>query len=118
MVRHTIPAMGLILLSVSLQRAVPQLFPSIALGLALPVGVAWIGWAAARYLSTLDELERTIQLKAYAFSYGSVVVFAGALYSAALMTGVSSHPMVFLLVLAVGELVRGVALVAFARGFR
>ena len=87
----------------------------------LPVSVVGIGWAYARYLRGLDELSRTIQLKAFAVAYGTAMAIGAVLTALALAwpevgQGVSLVAVFPVLVLAEG--VRGVALVVEARRYR
>lgn len=87
----------------------------------LPVAVVGIGWSYARYLGGLDELSRTIQLKAFAVAYGAAMTIGAVLAALALASpdgggGVSPIAVFPLLVLA--EIVRGIALVVQARRYR
>ena len=98
---------------------------------AIPLASAGIVWSNIRYFSELDELSRLIQLEAAALSYGALFVVAsivcalGALDVASTVqeagvaaTRISGHVRFIwplLAVLVVGELIRGPALVVFAR---
>lgn len=91
------------------------------LAYALPVSVVGIGWSYARYLDGLDELSRTIQLKAFAAAYGAAMTIGAVLATLALAApsvgpGMSPAAVFPLLVLAEG--VRGITLVVQARRYR
>lgn len=104
---------GIIL--VNAQLPVPVLIG--AIGLAL--GVAGMGWSYSRYLGSLDELGRLMQLKAFSFSYGAVMTLAAALTGAwRVVGGGTIDPLAFLVVLVLAEPLRGVALVVLARRYR
>ena len=75
-------------------------------------------WAYARYLASLDELRRLIQLEALALSYGTVMVL-GAFWLGFNVTDFAfasstAGGMVFYSLL-LAEIVRGVILVVLAR---
>jgi hypothetical protein len=98
------------------------------LQLETPAGITLLGqmamvgagltfmWSIARYLQSLDELSRLIQLEAFAWSYGALLVLA--LFASAVGGGpvVASVDPVWIIV--VGEVVRGPALVMVARRYR
>lgn len=86
----------------------------------LPGAVAWIGWAYARYLRALDELGRTMQLKAFAFSYGVAMTLAAAVAGLGTAGYPASgiEPMAFLVILVLTEPIRGLALAVLARRYR
>ena len=88
---------------------------------ALPVSVLGVGWAYVRYLGGLDELSRTIQLKAFAVAYGAAMAIGAVLAALALASpdgGPGVHPAVIFPTLVLAEGVRGVALVVQARRYR
>lgn len=88
---------------------------------ALPLSVASIVWSYARYMSSLDELGRTMQLKAFAFSYGVVMTLAAAMVGLAMVTSGGSggeYPASYLWFLVAAEPVRAYALFVLARKYR
>jgi hypothetical protein len=82
---------------------------------AIPLAVVAIGWAHVRYLASLDELARLIQLQALAFSYGAAMTLAAVLFGVSMIGDrqLPAHLLLALLVLV--EPMRGAALVYFAR---
>lgn len=91
--------------------------------MVLPLAVAWIVWANVGYLRSLDELGRTLQLKAFALSYGAVMTLAAVLVGVVnAMTAAGGYATVdahvFFLVLVLAEPIRGVALAVLARNYR
>lgn len=85
---------------------------------SVPVAVAGIALAHARYLGQLDELSRLIQLKAFAFAYAVVMVLAMGLSAVVLTRPSMVHPALLLGGLIVVEALRGLALVVLARRYR
>lgn len=86
--------------------------------LLAPLGIVLVVWAYARYLASLDELRRLIQLEALALSYGTVMVL-GAFWLGFNVTDFAfasstAGGMVFYSLL-LAEIVRGVILVVLAR---
>lgn len=120
---QSLMALGVILVSVIALRAEPQApLLRFAGAIGFPLGVAAMCWAFAHYLRALDELSRMIQMKACAFSYAVALVAAsgmtGVLAAAGAFTSASIAPIVFMAVLVVAEMVRGITLVVLARSYR
>jgi hypothetical protein len=106
----------------ALTGVIPQVLPAIVWVVAMPAGVGAIAWSYARYLAGLDELSRTIQLKAFAATYGAVMVLAAAIVAILLAVPDEAarvaHPAAYLSLLVLVEPFRGLALVFFARKYR
>ncbi len=106
---------------VALTGEAPPLFPVQVWALVLPACALGMFAALARYLRGLDELSRSIQLKALAVGYGAAMVLGAALLGLLLsapsgaFTGM--HPLTWATPLLAAELIRCVALVVFARRF-
>lgn len=116
--RSTAALLVFVIAAMVLGGAIPQPLPDIVWVLAMPGAVGAIGWAYARYLETLDELGRLIQLKACAVSYGAAMVFAFALIAVGFARpGLVDAPLNYLPFIALVEVVRGVALVHLARAY-
>lgn len=93
--------------------------PVVIGAIGLPLGVAGMAWAYSRYLGSLDELGRLVQLKAFAFSYGAVMTVGAALTGSWRVAGGGAiDPLVFLAVLVLAEPLRGLSLVVLARKYR
>lgn len=90
--------------------------PVQVVGGAILIGsVLFIIWSTARYLGALDELSRLIQLEAFAWTYGGLLLLAfAAVALGGGPRGVSIGPHWII----VGELLRGLALVFVARRYR
>jgi len=87
--------------------------------MGIPAGVAAIGWSYARYLPQLDELSRSIQLRALAFSYGAAMTLGAAVLAVALAwPDAAIGPAGSFVALVLAEPLRGVALVVLARKYR
>lgn len=93
-------------------------FPDVLWVLGLPGSVLAIGWAYGRYLGALDELNRTIQLKAFVFAYGAAMTLMAIGVTVALIAPTSASPKRLLLLPVFAELFRGVALAVLARRYR
>ena len=93
-------------------------FPDVLWVLGLPGSVAGLGWAYASYLGSLDELSRTIQLRAFAFAYGAAMTLMAAGVTIALAAGTGAAPVSLLALPVLAELCRGAALAYLARQYR
>ena len=94
------------------------LFPDLLWLLGLPGSVIGTGWAYARYLRSLDELSRMLQLKAFAFGYGAAMTLVA---TALAVTWIAPTPRVrweLLSLPVLAEAFRGLALVHLARQYR
>lgn len=88
----------------------------LALGALLPGMVVLMAVAYVRYLAALDELARLIQLQAFAVAYGFAMLMAAGLFAlASVGEGPAVHGAWAAGMVAVAEVVRGVALAFFAR---
>ena len=122
LVRETTIGLALfVVAAVALNTDVESVVLETAFALALPCSVWIIGWAYSRYLQALDELNRLLQLKAFAFSYGAVMALAygmaGLIMADPVRFGAES-PVVYLGLLVLAEPLRGVALAYLARKHR
>lgn len=92
--------------------------PQLVCGLAFPLGVALISWSFARYLDTLDELSRMIQLQALAFAYFATMFLFFTAVGFALRQPDGRLSIFTVLLVVLAEPLRGMALVYFARKYR
>lgn len=119
-IRTTVALAAVVLAVLALEGVLLRSVPAAVWALVIPAAVIGMVWANAAYLRTLDELSQTIQLKAFAFAYGSVMVLASAYFALLL-----AHPAAagwlgaggFMVWLIVAEPLRGLALVHLARRF-
>ena len=97
------------------------LFPAQVWALLLPASAIGMVAALARYLRGLDELSRSIQLKALAVGYGAAIVlgagFLGLVLAAPAGTLAGVHPLAWATPLVGAEVIRCAALVVVARRF-
>lgn len=114
--RRTTAALALIVLAaIGASGAFGTGIPHAIWALAIPLGVALIGWSYAVYLGTLDELSRMIQLQAMAFAYfATMVLFFTAIAIGLVQPDVRLTGLPVVLVV-FAEPLRGLALVYFAR---
>lgn len=116
--RSTVALLVFGVAAVALGGSFAQPVPDIVWVLAIPGAVLAIGWSYARYLASLDELSRLIQLKACAFSYGAAMVVAFGLVALGMAdTGGAAVAGRFLWLIAFVEILRGLALVRLARTY-
>jgi len=123
LVWQTMPALLVIVAAAwALLGIIPRLLPGAVLAGLIPAAVAFIFWANACYLGTLDELSRRIQVEAFAFTYGAVMVLAAAIVAVLLAVPDEAarfgHPAAYLVLLVLVEPLRGLALVVLARKYR
>lgn len=117
--RRTTAALALIVLgSLGATGAFDIGVPQLVWVLAIPLGVALIGWSYARYLGTLDELSRMIQLQAMAFAYFATMVLFFTAVANALRQPDAQLPMFTVMLVVLAEPLRGMALVYFAHKYR
>lgn len=92
-------------------------FPDLLWVVGIPGSVAGIWWSYARYLGALDELSRTIQLRAFGVAYGAAMTLMAVAVAVAWIPGepAAPAPLVGLPVFAEGA--RGLALAYFARRY-
>jgi hypothetical protein len=76
----------------------------------LPLSVASMVAAQAEYVRSLDELRRTLQLKAFAFAYGCAMTLAAAVYGFTVAGVLRAEPVVGFGVLVCAEPLRALAL--------
>ena len=95
-----------------------QLFPDLLWLLGLPFSVLGIWWAYARYMPTLDELSRVIQLRSFAVAYGAAMVLLAVGLAVAWINPTPRVPWQLLALPVFAEGARGMALAHFARRYR
>lgn len=97
------------------------LFPAVVWATLLPASAIALFAALACYLRGLDELSRSIQLKALAVGYGAAIVLGsgvlGLVLAAPAGTLAGVHPLAWTIPLVGAEIIRCAALVVFARRF-
>lgn len=81
--------------------------------LCIPISVLILVWSNAEYLKELDTLSQLIQLKAFAFSYGTALFIGFSIYAINTSTGYTISP--FWLLLA--EPLRGFCLYIIAKEY-
>jgi hypothetical protein len=117
LVWQTHAALAVVIVSVLMLRADPDIaIPRLVWVVAIPLSVAAMAWAYAHYLKGLDELRQLIQLKAIAVAYGCAMV----LWSVAMVARLAQDKALlgtFVLLIALAEIGRGIALAWFARQY-
>lgn len=100
----------------------PPLLPAQAWALMLPLSAVPIMIALHRYLASLDELTRNMQLCSLAVGYGVAAILCMAVIGAVLAAPAGSlsslHPVVYFIPLLIAETARGMTLVVLARRYR
>jgi hypothetical protein len=113
-----VPAAVFVAATLVLSGVVSQPLPNLVWALAMPACVIAIGWSYSRYMETLDELSRMIQLKAFAFSYGAAMVIAVGVGALVLTyPQIARAPGLLLLLILFVEPLRGAALAYLARKY-
>jgi hypothetical protein len=93
-------------------------FPDLLWLLGLPGAVLGMWWSYARYLGSLDELSRTIQLKGFAAAYGAAMTLLAGSLAIAWFDPSPRVPWELLALPVFAEAVRGMALAYVARQSR
>ena len=93
-------------------------FPDLLWLICIPGSAVGMWWSYTRYLRALDELRRTIQLKAFAFAYGAALTLMVTGLGVALIDPTPQVPRQLLALPVLAELFRGAALAYLARHYR
>ena len=93
-------------------------FPDLLWLLGIPGAAAGMWWSYARYLGALDELARTLQLRAFAFAYGAAMTLMTVGLALASVTPAPEVSRGLLALPVLAEPLRGAVLVYLARKHR
>jgi hypothetical protein len=113
--RTTFALAAFLMFSVGVHDAVLPAVPAAFWVVGLAVSVVGIGLSYWLYLRALDELSQLLQLKAFAFAYGCVMVIAATLFGASIALTDALRPQHWLALLVIAEPLRGAALAYLAR---
>ena len=117
LVLQTHAAIAVTIVSIFMIRAETATFiPQFIWVAAIPLSILATVWAYVRYLRGLDELRQLIQLKAMAVAYACAIV----LWSVAVVTKLAYDDRLLgtlVLMIALAEVARGIALAWFARHY-
>lgn len=93
-------------------------FPDLLWLVGLPGAVVGLWWSYARYLASLDELGRMLQLKAFAAGYGAAMTLLAIALAVAWIHPTPRVPWELLALPIFAEGFRGLALAYVARQYR